>query len=178
MTIYTLYNQVTPSGVSYGSATGTFGTIFTLGKSASLTAIWYYSGPSEAALPTECGIWDVASQAIVAGTDNNAPSWSGAAGSGWVKCAYNGSVVLDTRADGYITTVQFSGNKGYNTVAFPFTSGIITAPAADVYSVTNAPYTLAGTFSFPSTSGGGLNWGADVEVTTAQPLYTAYMASM
>jgi hypothetical protein len=68
----------------------TMGTEFTLSVACTLDNIWFYSPPSAVALPTRCGIWDVASQTVIDGTDNTAPSWSGAAGSGWVSCAYSG----------------------------------------------------------------------------------------
>ncbi len=172
MTVNSIWNQVPPTGISYGGQTATDGVAFTLSQPAALTGIWYYSGPSENALPSACAIWDIASQTVVSGTQNNSPSWSGALGSGWVKCTYDGSITLDTRADGYVSSVQYSGNKGYNVASFPVTSGIITAPAVTITYLTNSPYgNNAGTLTFPSTGGGTLNWFLDVEVTTIP--YTA-----
>ena len=37
-------------------------------------------------LATECGIWDISNQRLVAG--NTTPSWSGEAASGWISCAF------------------------------------------------------------------------------------------
>ena len=94
-----------PSGASYrlwpsypvlpGAASGdttayTLATEFQLSEPCTLDKIWYYSASGAAALPTQCGIWSVSSQSVVSGTDNTSPSWSGAAGSGWVSCAYSG----------------------------------------------------------------------------------------
>jgi hypothetical protein len=177
MTTYSIWGQAAPAGVTYAVATATFGTVFKLSQPAALTGIWYYSAPSDAALPTECGIWDVASKSLVPGTHVTSPSWSGARGSGWIKAAYNGAVTLDARADGYATTVLYSGNKGFNTVTFPVTSGIITAPVASVFGNTNAVFQASGTFAFPVTgSGGGNNWLTDVEVTAIPftPSYTLH----
>ena len=81
----------TLAGVASGDTTQyTLATEFQLSESCMLDNIWFYSGPGAAALPTRCAIWNVATQSEVAGTDNSAPAWSGAAGSGWVSCAYSG----------------------------------------------------------------------------------------
>ena len=88
----------------------TFGTEFLLGESCALDNIWYYSPPSvsPAALPTRCAIWSVQTQQVVSGTDNSSPSWSGAAGSGWVACSYSG-VILP--AGDYKVTVYTPGGS-------------------------------------------------------------------
>jgi hypothetical protein len=69
--------------------------------------------PSAVALPTLCGIFNVATQQVVAGTLQGSPSgaasWSGVAGSGWVACSYSG-VVLP--AGDYKACVYTSG--GWN----------------------------------------------------------------
>ena len=112
--VYSIFQQGAPAGVTYASPGGTgstFGTFFTLSRSASLTGIWVYSGASDATLPTACGIFDVATQAIVPGTLNTSPSWSGALGSGWVKCPFGGAVTLDNRIDGYAVAALFTGGK-------------------------------------------------------------------
>jgi hypothetical protein len=82
--------QVIPGQVSIDTFQQSLGTQFLLSKPCSLNNIWFYSPPGVSVLPTECAIWDVATQQVVAGTRNTSPSWSGAAGSGWVSCAYNG----------------------------------------------------------------------------------------
>jgi hypothetical protein len=54
--------------------------------------IWFYSPPGSAGLPTSWDIWSVNSGGLT-GTltaTNTAPSWSGAAGSGWVSCSVSG----------------------------------------------------------------------------------------
>ena len=40
MTVYSIWEQATPPSVQTGSATGTFGVIFTLSQPAALTGIW------------------------------------------------------------------------------------------------------------------------------------------
>ena len=68
----------------------TLGTEFQLSQSCTLDAIWYYSRArcgraAHQVRDLECRLADE-----VSGTDNSSPSWSGAAGSGWVSCAYSG----------------------------------------------------------------------------------------
>jgi hypothetical protein len=53
-----------------------------------LSNIWYYSPPGVDQRATECGIWDIATQELIAGSTS--PSWSDAAGSGWISCAFTG----------------------------------------------------------------------------------------
>jgi hypothetical protein len=55
-----------------------------------LDNIWFFSPPGASLLPMRCGIWNIATQAEVPGTDVINPVWSGAPGSGWVACAYSG----------------------------------------------------------------------------------------
>jgi hypothetical protein len=59
-----------------------------LGQSCALDNIWYYSPGGVAQLATECGVWDIATRTLVA--EDNSPSWSGDAGSGWISCAFTG----------------------------------------------------------------------------------------
>lgn len=55
-------------------------------RTVTLNKIWYYSIAGTAQLATECGVWSIATQTLVA--DNESPTWSGAAGSGWVSCSF------------------------------------------------------------------------------------------
>ena len=71
----------------------TLGCEFTLSQACTLNAIAYYSPPTVTQLPTECGIYLVSNQSLVAGTHLTSPSWSGAAGSGWVTVSYAGVVL-------------------------------------------------------------------------------------
>ena len=73
----------TDAPVNYVIATEVhFSTTVTLNK------IWYYSIAGTAELATECGVWSIATQTLVA--ENTSPTWSGAAGSGWISCSFTG----------------------------------------------------------------------------------------
>ncbi len=66
-------------------------TEFRLSQACTLNKIWYYSPSGTAQLATSADIWSVLganSGSVVAGT--NSPSWSGAAGSGWISTSFAG----------------------------------------------------------------------------------------
>jgi hypothetical protein len=62
-----------------------------LSQPCALNNIWYYSPPSATQLATECALWDIGTRQLVIGDDS--PSWSGAAGKGWVSCSFPGQVL-------------------------------------------------------------------------------------
>lgn len=96
--------------VSIDTGQQTFGTEFWLSDACTVDNIWFYSPPGVTVLPSRCAIWDVATQTVVAGTDNMSPAWSGAAGSGWVACPY-GDVTLP--AGKYKTSVYSAGGATF-----------------------------------------------------------------
>ncbi len=118
----------------------------------------------------------MATGTVITGTGNTSPTWSGALGSGWVKCTYSGSVTLDTRAGGYCAVVYSPAtSKGYTqSYTFPVTSGILTAPASGTGNsvlLYNGPYNTApGPAAMPDSSGASgthYDWFTDIEVTTS-----------
>jgi Concanavalin A-like lectin/glucanases superfamily len=81
---------VIPGQPSIDTNQQTTGTQFFLSGPCVLNNLWFYSPPGVSVLPTRCGIWDVSTRSVVAGTDNTSPAWTGDVGSGWVACAYEG----------------------------------------------------------------------------------------
>lgn len=151
---------------------------FTLSQACALNNIWFYSQAGVTQLPTECGIWNVATHTLVAGTDNASPSWSGAAGSGWVSCAYSGVTlpagdykvaVLNSVAtppiwsattDSYWGAGAGLGGVANGPISAPDTTHA-TAPGQDTYNL-GAAFTYPLTYSAPAN---GANYWVDVEVT-------------
>ena len=179
-----------PSGASYrlwpsypvlpGAASGdttayTLATEFKLSESCTLDKIWYYSASGAAALPTQCAIWSVSSQSVVSGTDNTSPSWSGAAASGWVSCAYSGVTlpagdykvaVYGGGSKWYQVTINYwgSGGPGVNGI----TAGPLTAPGLSGATGPGQSTYNPGSWAYPQTYGSGSNgenYWVDVEVT-------------
>lgn len=164
----------------------TMGTEFLLSASCALDSIWFYSPPGSTQLPTRCGIWDVITEVVVTGTDNVSPSWSGAPGSGWVACGYDGIVLPagDYKAavftpggsvNFYQETEDYFGAGGPASAA-----GIVSGPlsAPDLATATapgQCTYQHGGWLypgSYDSIFGGQNRW-VDVEVTPAGPTGSA-----
>ncbi len=159
----------------------TFGNEFTLSESCTLDNIWYYSPPtvSPTALPTICGIWNVSTEAVVSGTENTSPSWSGAAGSGWVSCSYSG--VTLPAGDYKVTVFTTGGSTNFyqeselywaspGAGASGITAGPLSAPSNTTATTPGqGTYNHGGTFTYPTTtdtgSDAGQNRWVDVEVT-------------
>ena len=154
----------------------TLGTEFKLSQSCALDNIWYYSPSGAGSLPTRCGIWNVSSQSEVTGTDKTSPSWSGAAGSGWVACSYSG--VTLPAGDYKVAVFYAGGTKWYQvgvgywtsggTGAAGITAGPLTAPGEAAATSPGQSTYHSGSWAYPNTyesSGGGENYWVDVEVT-------------
>lgn len=162
----------------------TMGTEFTLSEACTLSKIWFYSPPGATALPTRCGIWNVASQDVVEGTDNTSPTWSGAAASGWVSCSYSDVGVTLPMGD-YKVTVYTPGGTGnfYEETEEYFGGNGPAAPAGITYGPLSAPNTTNATppgqttfqhdgWEYPDTYDtefDGQNRWVDVEVIPAPP---------
>ena len=178
MAVYTLFSG-NAHGLGNGGSTNGYslGVQFSVSQNMSLTGIWWYSGASAAVLPTACAIYNANTGAQVAGTLNSSPSWSGAAGSGFVKCAYSGSVTLASGTN-YVAVIFYNGGSlnWYYDVANYWTSGgggsgitngPLSAPNSAGAVNGQAVYLAsAGSIAFPNTTVSGYDFGVDVEVTT------------
>ncbi|MGH3410872.1 MAG: hypothetical protein ACRDRJ_51515, partial [Streptosporangiaceae bacterium] len=167
-----------PGAGSVDTTAYTLANEFHLSASSTLDKIWFYSPSGSTALPNECGIWNVSTQAVVAGTANSSPSWSGAAGSGWVSCSYSG---ITLPAGEYKTAVFSSGGSKWYQVtagywgsggagASGITAGPITAPGLSSATSPGQGTYNPGSWAYPQSygsGGNGENFWVDVEVTPA-----------
>ena len=191
----TLFGQISGGGLASDSGSYTLGMQFTLSQSATLTGIWFFSPASATNLPIFTAIYQVGPDTIVSGSQNLSATWSGAAGSGWVKCAYaSGPVLLpstnykvcvykDSNTLEYSSTSHYWDTTGPGTAGL--TSGIITAPNNAGSDGGQDTFTVAGgALVYPSSSFNATNYWVDVEVTEIAvqpgtgPAYTASMSSM
>lgn len=164
-----------PNVVSIDTGAQTSGTEFWLSESCNLDNIWFYSPPGVAVLPTRCAIWDVSTQGVVAGSDNSSPAWSGAAGSGWVSCAYSGVTLPPGK---YKSSMFYGGGQTFYTEDVDYFStgaggnGIVAGPltcpnVANAAPPGNSTY-QDGPWSYPDTfdnKDDGENRWIDAEVT-------------
>jgi hypothetical protein len=155
---------------------------FQLSRSCTLDKVWFYSASGAAALPSKCAIWSTSTQSVVAGTENDAPAWvtaagSGAtAGSGWVACPYTG---VTLPAGDYKVAVYsaggakwFQATNGYWGTSGPgnngITSGPLTAPGLNSATGPGQSTYSPGVWAYPLTygsGGNGTNFWVDVEVS-------------
>jgi len=180
MAIYTLFGQSGGAALATDAADYTMGMQFTLSQNAALTGIWWNSPSGAAALPDGSAIYQITGTntgSQVTGTFHNPPTWGGAAaGSGWVKEIYDGTVTL-TASVNYRVCVHlaFGGGNKYGATANYWSSsgqssGIITAPAAGAADGGNQDAFINTTpIAYPNTSFNSANYWVDVEVTTGGP---------
>lgn len=180
MTAYTLFGQQAPGTAVQADATAyTFGMEFSLSQAATLTGIWWFSPPG-GALPVACAVYRVSNQTIVAGSENDTPVWSGAAGSGWLKCPYAAGpvlaagvsykvAVLGPAANWYsLTSHYWDTGAGQNGL----TAGIITAPNNAGGDGGQDTLHANPSFLYPNTSFNASNYWVDVEVSVSSGLVT------
>jgi len=178
-----------PGQLSNDMGQQTTGTEFWLSEPCAVDNIWYWSPAGAAVLPSRCGVFSVATQTEVAGSDNGSPSWSGAAGSGWVSCSYSGSGLVLPAGKYKVCIYSGGGQKFYQEDIDYFSSG----PGAS--NIVNGPLTCPntsnaappgnstyqdGSWSYPDTFDNhddGENRWIDIEVTPvaapAQPVVNA-----
>jgi hypothetical protein len=185
---YSLFSHAGTPAISGTPSGSTLGTEFSLSAPAALTGIWYFTPTGATGLPGNCVIYKVSDKSQVAGTLVNSPTWSGAAGANqWVKCSYDGSVIL-AAATNYRVAV-FAGASaawayqgGYWASPGPgqngITSGIITAPNAATASDGGAQGSVstAGSLAYPNNAADSpSNFWIDVEVTVGSALLAALL---
>jgi hypothetical protein len=158
----------------------TLGTEFVLSRACALNKIWFFSPTGTTQLPTETGIWNTGTQSLVSGTHQASPSWSGAAGSGWVSVSYSGvtlpagdyktsvfngaatPVVWSATTVGYWQGPTGPGQNG-------ITNSVLSAPNnATATAPGQSTYHPGATFAWPDTYAPAANsavYWVDVEVT-------------
>jgi hypothetical protein len=165
-------NYPTPIGANINSQTiaYTLATETTLSQACTSDLVWFYSPPTATVLPTRASVWSVTSQTRT--LDNSSPSWSGAAGSGWVSCTMPGSVP----AGNYKPSVYYGGGVEWFVAQVGFwttgaggsglgPNGPISAPNETGGTPGQGSYLT--TDGYPSVDGGGENYWVDWQVTPA-----------
>jgi hypothetical protein len=106
-----LFGGAAPTGVDGTSSTAdqVLGVLFGVTAPATLNAVAFYSPAGAAGLPAAAAVYTQTGQAPVA--VDNAPSWSGAAGSGWVTCSMAGYGVTLTPGAGLYCAAAWSGGS-------------------------------------------------------------------
>ena len=190
---YRVYRNMNDA-IGYNNDTAnnfTLGMEFSLTEACTINNVWFYSPSGVTQLPTEIGVYQVSDTTLVA--SNSSPSWSGAAGSGWMSAALTGTLAASTSykvvvLNGAGSPAIWNGatanywSTGYG--ASGLTAGPITVPDnASADSPGQESYNLGATITYPNTNAGPYTYWLDIEVTPqAAPVppapQVAFMSSM
>lgn len=164
----------------------TLGMEFSLSQACTINNVWFYSPSGVTQLPTEIGVYAVSGPTLVA--SNAAPSWSGAAGSGWISAALSGSLSSGTNykvvvLNGAGSPAIWNGSlanywsTGYGVNGI--TAGPITAPnTSTATSPGQDTYNLGASITYPATYAGPFNYWVDVELTPVPAVSVQTVYSM
>ena len=175
MAVWTLWNQTGGGSLASDTSSYTLGVEFHVTQpGCTLTGIWWYSASGAGALPGTIALYTVTGTTLVT---SNTASWSGAAGSGWVRASFTSPPSL-TSGTNYKACVFLQNNGSVNfyssTVNYwssgaggsGVTSGPITAPNNAGASPSQDSYNAGTSLAYPSTaSGNASNYWIDPEVT-------------
>jgi hypothetical protein len=166
--VFTLFGQqpATAGTADSFTASETNGLKFSVSAASHLEAVWYSSPSGCTALPSTVGLYNADTSTLM--FEDTSPSWSGAAGSGWVKYVPANPITLaagvnymavaahltDTSQDWYPITSGFWSGSG-------ITNGPLSCPNQPYY------YDNSGVLALPLTAFGNYNVWIDVEVSTA-----------
>lgn len=157
---------------SSGDSSGhTLGREYVFAEDVPLNDIFFYSPVGSEALPSQCEVYVVSTQQLVPGTQNTSPAWSGAAGSGWVSCAYDGSVTLAANTRYEVCVAGNPGVEWYGRRAEFWetscpggaTNGVVSA--YDQNHSTNGQDCFVDAFAYPANSSSSPDYGIDIAVT-------------
>ena len=186
MAFYSLWDQVPTVAngqvLDDGGATDavTLGMQFSISRPLLYVGCWYYtptfSEINNPGLANVCGLFDLDTQDVVAGSQDNSPAWSGEVGSGWVLATLAGGYPLLEPSHPYTPGVWYEGSEESGTWyasnnefwaetgpgANGLTNGPITAPNNAGAINGQAIYTQGSSFSCPITSYQAFNFWIDV----------------
>src|SRR5215472_4969595 len=173
MPVYTLFGQpASPVGLTIDSSGYTMGVQFSSSQPGTITAIWFFSPPGAVSLPNQIGLFQVTGPGTGTLVASQAPSWSGAAGSGWVRAPFTTPPAISAGSNYKACILDNAGSNFYGATAnYWATSGVTSGPLT-------APNNAGGdggqdTFTspspgllYPATSFNASNYWVDLELTT------------
>jgi len=151
----------------------TLGMEFELSQACTVNNVWFYSPATVTQLPTEIGVYQVSNTTLVA--SDSSPSWSGAAGAGWISAPLSGTLAASTKYkvailngagtpaiwNAAVASYWSTGYGGSGLTAGPIT--VFSNAGAD--SPGQESYNLGATMTYPNTNAGPYSYGLDIEVT-------------
>lgn len=180
MVTYRLWPSSPAATLTADPVAYTMGTQFSVSQAATLSGVWFYSAAGAAVLPQTIALYQFIGSASLVHSET--ASWSGAAGSGWVRAAfasppvltagvaYKAAVLQNTAANWYSATAHYwdtgPGSNG-------LTNGILSAPNNTGANGGQCSYTAGSALQYPATSFNATSYWIDPEVTTGTTLQGA-----
>jgi hypothetical protein len=168
---FTLFSQpATPAALTADTTAYTMGVQFTVSRPMVLQAIWFFSAAGAASLPSTITLYQVSGGTVI---HSEAATWSGAAGSGWVRAAFTSPPSVAAATAYKAAIFDNAGNSFYATTANYWSSG----PGAS--GITNGPlsapnnaggdggqdtFTVGAGQAYPATASNASNYWLDPEV--------------
>lgn len=163
---------------------------FKLSQACYIKKLWLYSGSGCAILPSRCGIFSVASQLEVAGSDNSSPSWfvspgnAASAGGGWCYVDYSSTNLVlppgSYRAAVYSVGASnwFSYTNAYWSTSLGSTgvaNGPISAPGNSTADAPGQSGSLSNSWGYPNAVSNSNGFWIDMEVAPTVSIPGAFM---
>jgi hypothetical protein len=176
MTAYTIFGQGATSGIAGGGGGGaaSYGCERYATVAGTYTGLWFFSPPGDAGvpLPDQIGLFNLAGTLL----QSNAPTWSGIAGSGWIRAPFTSPALVGAgvHVKGVIHDTPGGGNwlllaAVYWAVGGPGASGLssgpLNAPSDAASSSGQEAFATGATLAYPGTPGGGFEIWIDPEFT-------------
>jgi len=174
VTVYTLFGQeATGSSLNSDTDYYTMGVQFSVDVSgATLTAIWFYSASGAGVLPQDIALFAVSGQSLV---HTESASWSGAAGSGWVRAPFSSPPALTSGVSYKACVIENTGDFEWYSATGAYwstgagsggiTSGPVSAPNNAGGDGGQDTFNNGATLTYPDTSFNAANYWVDPEVT-------------
>ena len=174
MPAYTLFGQSLTGALAADAATYTMGVQFSVSQAATLTAVWFYSAPGAANLPSQIALFAVSGASLIT---SQAAAWSGAAGSGWVRAPFTSPPALAAGISYKACIGDFINNGNfYSAIAHYWDTGAgqngisngpLSAPNNAGADHGQSSFHNAAVLAYPDASFNATNYLVDPEVTVA-----------
>jgi len=171
---FTLFGQpAAPATLTADASDYDMGVAVTVSRTVQLNAIWFYSAPGAADLPQQITLWRNTGAGTGVLVANQVASWSGAAGSGWVRAAFSSPPAM-TAGNQYkpgilhTTLANFYSATAHYWDVGPGAGGITNGPLTGLNnaSADGGQDTFIGSaaLTYPNTSFNAANYWIDPEV--------------
>lgn len=171
MTSYTLFGQSGGTTESGDTADYTMGVQFQVSQTATLAAIWFFSPTSANELPETIALFAVSGTSLV---HSESASWSGIAGSGWVRAAFSSPPSLSA-STGYKACILKTGAGNFYSATGAYwssgagsggiTNGPLSAPNNGGADGGQDTFNASASLTYPASSFNAANYWVDPEVS-------------